>query len=123
MNLWIDTSPENGKVVRSVNWNLDSNICCYFNRLSADCRHVLYVCCYLLCTSSASGRIIGAKDHASIQINIAEVSAEVVWTPDPSGRARKGLGRSLALKCLENLNVANGVDEGKNATSTNQCLS
>ena len=74
---------------------------------------LLYVCGYLLCTSSASGRIIGAKDHASIQINIAEVSVEVVWTPDPSGRARKGLGRNLAWKCLENLNTANGVDEGK----------
>ena len=89
MNLWIDTSPENGNVVRSVNWNL------YSDRLSADCRYVLYVCCYLLYTSSASGRIIGAKDHASIQINIAEVSVEVVWTPDPSGRARKGLGKTL----------------------------
>ena len=30
----------------------------------------MYVCVY----SSASGRIIGAKDHASIQINIADVS-------------------------------------------------
>ena len=123
MNLWIDTFPENGNVMRSVNWNLDSNICCYFNRLSADCRHVLYVCCYLLCISSASGRIIGAKDHASIQINIAEVSVEVVWTPDHSGHARKGLGRSLTWRCLENLNAVNGVDEGKNAASANQCLS
>lgn len=29
--------------------------------------------------SSASNRIIGAKDHASIQINIAEVT----WVCDP----------------------------------------
>ena len=123
MNLWIDTFPENGKVVRSVNWKFDSNVCYYFNRLSADCRYVIYVCCYLLSTSSASGRIIGAKDYASIQINIAEVSVEVVWTPDPSGRTRKGLGKNLAWKCLEHWSTANGIDEGKNATSANQRLS
>ena len=39
----------------------------------------------------------------------------VVWTPDPSGRARKGLGNNLARKCLERWNAAVGVDEGKNA--------
>lgn len=39
--------------------------------------YVLDVYCYLLCTSSASGRIIGAKDHASIQINVAEVSVDI----------------------------------------------
>ena len=49
----------------------------YGLRLSADCRYVLDVYCYLLCTSSASGRIIGAKDHASIQINVAEVSVNI----------------------------------------------
>ena len=39
----------------------------------------------------------------------------LVWTPDPSGRARKGLGNNLARKCLERWNAAVGVDEGKNA--------
>ena len=42
-------------------------------------------------------------------------SKEVVWTPDPSGRARKGLGNNFARKCLEHWNAAVGVDEGKNA--------
>ena len=40
---------------------------------------------------------------------------DLVWTPDPSGRARKGLGNNLAQKCLECWNAAVGVDEGKNA--------
>ena len=39
----------------------------------------------------------------------------LVWTPDPSGRVRKGLGNNLARKCLEHWNAAVGVDEGKNA--------
>ena len=39
----------------------------------------------------------------------------IVWTPDPSGRARKGLGNNLARKCLQRWNAAVGVDEGKNA--------
>ena len=39
----------------------------------------------------------------------------VVWTPDPSGHARKGLVNNLAWKCLECWNAAVGVDEGKNA--------
>ena len=38
----------------------------------------------------------------------------LVWTPDPSGRARKGLVNNLARKCLERWNAAVGVDEGKN---------
>ena len=42
-------------------------------------------------------------------------STRIVWTPDPSGRARKGLGNNLAWKCLERWNAAVGVDEGKNA--------
>ena len=40
---------------------------------------------------------------------------DLVWTPDPSGHARKGLGNNLARKCLECRNAAVGVDEGKNA--------
>ena len=39
----------------------------------------------------------------------------LVWTPDPSGRARKGLGNNLARKCLERWNATVGVEEGKNA--------
>ena len=39
----------------------------------------------------------------------------LVWTPDPSGHVRKGLGNNLAWKCLERWNAAVGVDEGKNA--------
>ena len=42
-------------------------------------------------------------------------SMRLVWTPDPSGHARKGLGNNLARKCLERWNAAVGVDEGKNA--------
>lgn len=34
---------------------------------------ILFVCVF----SSASNRIIGAKDHASIQINIAEVKSGI----------------------------------------------
>ena len=30
----------------------------------------------------------------------------LVWTPDPSGRAKKGLGNNLARKCLECWNAA-----------------
>ena len=41
--------------------------------------------------------------------------SSLVWAPDPSGRARKGLGNNLARKCLERWNAAVGVDEGKNA--------
>ena len=44
-----------------------------------------------------------------------EVAVRLVWTPDPSGHARKGLGNNLARKCLERWNAAVGVDEGKNA--------
>ena len=44
----------------------------------------------------------------------------VVWTSDPSGHARKGLGNNLARKCLEDWNAAVGVDEGKSARSANQ---
>ena len=40
---------------------------------------------------------------------------DLVWTPDPSGCVRKGLGNNLARKCLERWNAAVGVDEGKNA--------
>ena len=36
----------------------------------------------------------------------------IVWTPDPSGHARKGLGNNHARKCLERWNAAVGVDEG-----------
>ena len=39
----------------------------------------------------------------------------LVWTPDPSGRARKGLVNNLVRKCLEHWNAAVSVDEGKNA--------
>ena len=42
------------------------------------------------------------------------LTMDLVWTPDPSGRARKGLGNNLARKCLERWNAAVGVDEGKN---------
>ena len=35
---------------------------------------------YFFCFSSASNRIINAKDHASIQINLAEVS--IIISPD-----------------------------------------
>ena len=42
-------------------------------------------------------------------------SFELVWTPDPSGHARKGLENNFAQKCLECWNAAVGVDEGKNA--------
>lgn len=37
-----------------------------------------------LFSSSASNRIIGAKDHASIQINIAEVTGVCAFTPGPA---------------------------------------
>ena len=43
------------------------------------------------------------------------ILASLVWTPDPSGHVRKGLGNNLAQKCLERWNAAVGVDEGKNA--------
>ena len=53
------------------------------------------------------------------QVNPVDATSEctpgLVWTPDPSGRARKGLGNNLARKCLERWNAAVGVDEGKNA--------
>ena len=39
---------------------------------------------------------------------------DLVWTPDPSGHARKGLGNNITRKCLERWNAAVGVDEGKN---------
>lgn len=39
--------------------------------------------------SSASNRIIGAKDHASIQMNVAEVSSAVGGSPS----GERGLGR------------------------------
>ena len=45
----------------------------------------------------------------------------LAWTPHPSGRTRKGLGKNLAQKFLEHLNAAVGVDEGKSARSANQC--
>ena len=41
--------------------------------------------------------------------------SNLVWTPDPSGCVRKGLGNNLARKCLEHWNAAVGVDEEKNA--------
>ncbi|CAO3624760.1 unnamed protein product [Mucor hiemalis] len=31
---------------------------------------------FLLCTNSATNRLITAKDHASVQINVADVDAE-----------------------------------------------
>ena len=36
----------------------------------------------------------------------------LVWTPDPSGHARKGLENNFAWKYLEHWNAAVGVDEG-----------
>jgi len=50
-------------------------------------------------------------------------SVAIVWTPDPSSSARKGLGKNLAWKCLECWNAAVGVDEGKITSSANQCSS
>jgi len=59
------------------------NLCSYCSRVSLALTVYFYchclisfylsIPCYLL-PSSASNRIIGAKDHASIQINISEVS-------------------------------------------------
>ena len=46
---------------------------------------------------------------------MARQDPDLVWTPDPSSRAKKGLGNNLARKCLERWNAAVGVDEGKNA--------
>lgn len=58
------------------------NLCSYCSRVSLALTVYFYchclisfylsIPCYLL-PSSASNRIIGAKDHASIQINISEV--------------------------------------------------
>ena len=54
-----------------------------------------------------------AESHQTLVGSGHETS--LVWTPDPSGHARKGLGNNLARKCLERWNAAVGVDEGKNA--------
>ena len=57
------------------------------------------------------------------RIDTLKGSAQLVWTPDPSGHVRKNLGNNFAQKCLERWNAAIGVDEGKNATSANRHLS
>ena len=46
----------------------------------------------------------------------ALLSVSVVWTPDPSGRVRKGLGHDFALKCLECWNAAVSVEEANQPT-------
>ena len=50
------------------------------------------------------------RAHSQVEASITSL----VWTPDPSGHTRKGLGNNLARKCLERWNAAVGVDEGKN---------
>ena len=54
------------------------------------------------------------------RIDTMKGSAQLVWTPDPSGHVRKGLGNNLAQKFLECWNAGVSVDEGKNATSASQ---
>ena len=61
------------------------------------------------------GFLINAHQNANQKPIGSAPAYRVVWTPDPSGRARKGLGNNLARKCLERWNAAVGVDEGKNA--------
>ena len=56
------------------------------------------------------------------RIDTLKGSAQLVWTPDPSGCVRKGLGNNLAQKFLECWNAGVSVDEGKNATSAKQRL-
>ena len=46
----------------------------------------------------------------------ALLSVYVVWTPDPSGRVRKGLGNNFAWKCLECWNAAVSIEEVYQAT-------
>ena len=47
----------------------------------------------------------------------------LVWTSDPFGCVRKGLGNNFARKCLERWSADVGVDEGNNVTSADQCSS
>jgi len=36
----------------------------------------------------------------AVGVDAASAMAAVVWTPDPAGHTRKGLGNNLAQKCL-----------------------
>ena len=54
-----------------------------------------------------------ANSSPEIGSQVSLVPMQVVWTPDPSGHARKGLGNNLARKCLAGmprfLNPANFI--------------
>ena len=51
--------------------------------------------------------------HPNTKYLMVKILAGIVWTPDPSGHARKGLGNNFARKCLAGmprfLNPANFI--------------
>ena len=83
---------------------LGESLSCVGLVLSASCIYTSIGTC---------GRSEGAFPNESYALSVI-VGVGLVWTLDPSDRARKGLGNNLARKCLEHWNAAVGVDEGKN---------
>ncbi|KAG5458113.1 MAG: ribosomal protein S21e-domain-containing protein, partial [Olpidium bornovanus] len=55
--------------------------------------HVRLLC--LFCRSSATGRLMGAKDHASVQINIGDVNEAGVYTGEFKTYTLSGFVRNL----------------------------
>ena len=57
---------------------------------------VFLTCCYLVRKCSYTGRVLHAKDHASVQINVARLDASGVYTGEFEPIALSGYIRKKA---------------------------